>query len=89
MKIDFNHEPGWTGAFTRHQADGAIPNGAVIVKCNSEKNDGTLDGTPGIVLGSFNHPEVMNGMLCYFIEWADSPRVAVACMEFKVRPADR
>lgn len=81
------HEPGWHGAFTRDQAQGAIPNRSRVVKQCSEPGDTHADGTPGIVLGSMSHPEVRNGEICYFIEWAPNPRVAVAVMAFKVRAA--
>lgn len=84
-KFTIGYEPGWTGAFTRYQADGAIPNGSAIVKCDSEEGDGTPDGTPGIVLGSMRHPEVLNGAFLYFVEWAAHPRVAVACAAPKLR----
>lgn len=83
-----NNEPGWTGAFTRNQTEGAISNGTRIVKTNSEDGDATPDGTPGIVLGSVSDPTIMNGIICYFIEWAHKPRVAVGCMETKVRRSE-
>jgi hypothetical protein len=43
------NEPGWVGAFTRHQAAGAIANGTDIVKANSEAGDANKDGTRGRV----------------------------------------
>lgn len=76
-------EPGWMGAFTRNEVPTALPNGMRIVKVNSEKNDGTPDGTAGLVLGSFSHPEIMEGVVFYFIEWANRPRVAVGCTAWK------
>lgn len=91
------HEYGWTGAFTRAQADGAIKNGTPVVKTNSEKGDGNPDGTPGVVLGSMfvgnipppphlahNPPQFV-----YFVEWASRPRHAVAATDFKLREAAR
>jgi hypothetical protein len=90
--MNLRNEPGWAGAFTRNQVEGAIPNGTRIVKCNSEPGDATPDGTPGIVLGSIRYPVVpgdpFSGITAYFIEWACKPRVAVGCMEMKVRAAE-
>lgn len=77
-------EPGWIGAFTREQVPGAIPNGSPIVKTGSEQGDGTPDGTPGVVLGSMSHPEILNGATMYFVEWRRTPRCAVAVIEWKV-----
>jgi hypothetical protein len=81
----FQNEEGWSGAFTRNQVEGALRNGTRIVKDKSEPGDATLDGTPGVVLGSLTH----DGVICYFIEWAHSPRVAIGCMGNKVREADQ
>ena len=41
MKPLRNH-PGWLGAFTDDQAEGAIPNGTPIVKVKTEPGDGHL-----------------------------------------------
>ncbi len=77
-------EPGWAGAFTRHQAKGAIANGTDIVKTNSEANDANKDGARGRVLGSISHPDVQNGAIMYFVEWSTAPRVAVGVIDFKI-----
>lgn len=81
---EFFEEPGWVGAFTRHQDPAGLPNGTRIVKANSEPGDGTPNGTAGIVLGSFSNPKVMDGMVLYFVEWSNRPRVAVGCIAYKV-----
>lgn len=83
----FRDEPGYIGAFTREQAAGAIPNGLPVIKGAGEAGDGTPEGTPGVVLGSFRHPAVMDGLICYFIEWKNRPRVACAVVEWKIKPA--
>jgi hypothetical protein len=85
---DFKTEPGWNGAFMRKQAEGAIPNGTRIVKINAEAEDAHQNGTPGVVLGSMMHPEIMNGAYFYFVEWAPKPRTAVGVMGMKIRVAD-
>jgi hypothetical protein len=81
----FQNEEGWSGAFTRNQVEGALRNGTRIVKRNSEPDDATPDGTPGIILGSLTY----DGIICYFIEWAHLPRVAIGCVSNKVREADQ
>lgn len=78
--------PGYTGAFTRDQAPGAIGNGGRVMKKRSEPRDTTEDGTLGTVLGSIKHPGVMGGLICYFIEWDNRPRRAFACVAWKVEP---
>ncbi len=76
--------PGWTGAFTTEQAEGALPNGTRIEKTKSEPKDATPGGTPGTILGSISHPGVMNGAIMYFVEWDDRPKVAVGVMGWKL-----
>lgn len=76
--------PGWTGAFTCNSVPGAIPNGRQIVKINEEEGDANPLGTPGVVLGSISHPDVMDGAICYFVEWATMPRVACAVLHWKI-----
>lgn len=84
----FQNEPGWEGAFTRAQDENAMPNGTRIVKTNSEEGDANPDGTPGVILGSISHPEVWNGAVMYFVEWASKPRCAIGIMAKKVRAAE-
>jgi hypothetical protein len=78
------NEEGWVGAFTRAQADGAIPNGTPIVKVRTEAGDAHGIGARGVVLGSLRapgRPEIM-----YFIEWADRARVASGTIDWKISP---
>jgi len=82
---DIKYWPGWTGAFTRNEAVGALKNGTHIVKANSERGDAHPDGTPGVVLGSISHPEIGDGVPFYFIEWASRPRIAVGTVGYKVQ----
>lgn len=84
----FGYERGWQAPFTRAQAAGALPNGTRVIKCNSEPKDKHADGTRATVLGSIASPEVMGGMVMYFVEWETHPRVAVACLQTKLRPAN-
>lgn len=66
----------------RDEAPGAWRNGTPVVKANSQPDDGTFDGTPGVVLGSI---DVSNqgkpGRFAYFIEWADKPGLPVFCVD--------
>jgi hypothetical protein len=87
MSAPLRHEPGWAGAFTRGTAEGALPNGSLVIKANAEPGDGHPDGTPGVVLGSIIHPDVMDGQLAYFVEWAPRPRTAIVTVADKLRPA--
>lgn len=88
---EIGYHPGYTGAFTRHQAEGAIPNGTTVVKAVSEEGDGTPNGTPGVVLGSIDgsliDPEMCrryNARFMYWVEWSTAPRVAVAVVDRKI-----
>lgn len=85
--MSIGYHPGYTGAFTRDQAPGALPNGTRIMKANSEDGDGHQDGARGTVLGSISHPDVHGGAVMYFIEWDARPKVAVGTIGFKVVPA--
>jgi hypothetical protein len=83
--LDIRPYAGWTGAFTRQQAEGAIPNGTRVEKVKSEAGDGSPLGTKGTVLGSISH-ETING-IGYFIEWDTAPRCAVFTINWKISPA--
>ena len=73
--------PGWLGRFTEQDAPGAIRKGARIFKAQDELGDGTPLGTGGTVLGSMHDPEKGT---CYFIEWDDKPKCAVAVIAWKI-----
>lgn len=95
--MNVRSEPGWMGAFTRDHAEGAIPNGARIVKLDGEPGDSTPSGTEGTVLGSIDArlPELRaearrQGVrppdaYWYFVEWSNRPRVAVGLMDWKIK----
>ena len=80
MEDIVTEEPGWYGAFTRNQVEGAIPNGTVIVKANSDPGDATPNGTKGTILGSLS----ADGLMFYFVEWESRPKMAIGCMSFKI-----
>jgi hypothetical protein len=78
---------GYIGMFTRDQAEGAIPNGARIVKSFTEEHDANPVGTLGTVLGSIEAPPGVTGYpdkFFYFVEWDPSPRLAVGVRAAKI-----
>jgi hypothetical protein len=77
----FELHEGWTGLFTRQQAEGALPNKTRISKVRTEAADGHPIGTQGTVLGSISHPDVGMG---YFVEWDPHPRTAVFVVSWKI-----
>jgi hypothetical protein len=81
--ITLCYEEGWTGLFTRNEVLGAWRNGTRIVKVAKDEGDANPVGVTGTVLGSLAHPR--EG-LCYFIEWDGRPRMAVACIAWKIEP---
>lgn len=89
--MGFRYWPGYTGAFTRHQAEGAIPNGEIVMKQASESEDGNPNGTLGTVLGSIDAEKIdpalakkYGSRFFYFIEWQPNPCVAVGVAGFKI-----
>ena len=69
--------------FTREQAPGAWPNGTVVRKANSQPDDGTPDGTQGIVIGSIAimEPKVGPSQFAYFLYWKNRPTLPVFCAD--------
>lgn len=64
------------------QAPGAWLNGSTVRKINSRPDDGTPDGTPGVVLGSLDVREQGKpAAYAYWIEWANRPGLPVACID--------
>jgi hypothetical protein len=57
-------------------AEGALPNGTPVRKCNSEPGDRALDGTKGVVQGSISAlPEhiALGIHYGYLVQWAGDP----------------
>lgn len=80
------HRPGWTGGFTTRRAAGAMENGTRIVKAAEDATgDFTPIGSLGTVLGSMLHPKLG---IAYFIEWDDKPKLAVACVHWKIKSVE-
>ena len=79
--MNLRTEPGWSGLFTREQAEGAYPNGTRIEKIGSEPSDAHRDGAQATVLGSIRGGD----LLAYFVEWDDLPREAVVLAPHRAR----
>ena len=84
-KMGITNHPGYMGAFTRNQAENAIPNGTVIIKVDADPTDPTPLGTPGIVLGSIYDAKISEHPM-YFIEWSHKPNFAIAVSGWKIKP---
>lgn len=91
-KLNVSNHPGYLGAFTRDQAEGAISNGTRVRKAWSEPGDTTEVGQLGVVLGSIRVPPRMRdaplvkqaGEYFYFVEWDERPRVAIGMIAVKI-----
>lgn len=82
--------PGYAGAFTRGQAQGAYECGSRVIKANSEAGDANPDGSLGTVLGSIKAPSGMSnpayaGKIMYFVEWDARPKHAIGIIETKLK----
>lgn len=91
MEVDapsdmFSYWPGYTGAFTRRRADGALPNGTRVKKIKVEEGDTHPVGALATVLGSIRDPDGERRIM-YFIEWDAMPKTAVACIAWKLEKA--
>jgi hypothetical protein len=89
--LSMRNEPGWVGTFTRAQAEGAIPNGTVVIKTLCDPGDTHPAGTPGKVLGSIRALPGMEKQFpgveyMYWVEWQPHPLCAVVVVSTKIRP---
>lgn len=84
--------------FTREEAPGAIANGTMIRKADSEPGDATPAGSIGMVVGSLAAPasdlsdnelaqmapRFRDSKIAYFIEWANRPNEVVGIIDKKI-----
>jgi hypothetical protein len=83
VKDGIGNEPGWIGAFTRNQVEGALVNGTRVVKIKEDaKGDFTPIGSQGVVLGSLSAPDLE--YVFYFVEWDNKPKIAVGVTGWKI-----
>jgi hypothetical protein len=80
--LNIQDHPGYTGAFTTDEANGAMKNGTRVMKFTSEAGDLTPTGTHGSIRGSLYYQDT--GYF-YFIEWDNKPKTVVGCTGFKLR----
>ncbi len=82
----FREYPGYTGLFSRDQADGAIPNETRISKVWSEPGDAHKIGELGTVLGSAVCPPKLSSEIkyLYWVEWDNMPKAAVGVIDKKI-----
>lgn len=85
IKFETRHGQG-SAAFTHDQATGAIPNGTLVFKCNTEPKDGHVDGSPAHVLGSIGP---VDGVYGYFVEWLDKPNTPTFIAGTRIREYER
>jgi hypothetical protein len=76
------------------EADGAIPNGSGVIKCNSEEGDMNEDGATGTVVSSIATPETMRAEeqfkgieFFYFVRWDSAPDIPIGITGNRIRPA--
>lgn len=88
--LGLKNEPGWTGSFSRAEAEGALRNGTRVRKLIMEEGDTHPVCAPGTVLGSLAVPaELSRGQrhqvrFFYYVEWDMSPKEACAVMDYKI-----
>ncbi len=76
--------------YTSHQAEGAMRNGTLVEKQNSEAKDGHPDGERGKIVGSMGPLDgpVMGCRYGYFVMWDGTPGIPVFTMESKVKKCE-
>lgn len=83
MLAGIKNHPGYLTPFCNNQAEGAWENGSCVVKHGSDAGgDLTPDGIKGTILGSLKVPELGYG---YFVEWENKPKMAIFCVEEKMK----
>ncbi len=70
---------------THDQAPGALPNGALVEKLNTEPGDTHRDGARAVVVGSLGPYDGLPDPYGYFVEWDDIPGVPVAIGGHRIR----
>ncbi len=78
-------------AFTSKQAPGAIPNGAVVEKVNSEPGDDHTNGARATVVGSWGpiDDDRLPDRYFYFVEWEDRPGIPVGVSGNRIQVPSR
>lgn len=80
----------YVALYMTKQSPGALLNGTIIEKVNSEPGDGHPDGTVGEIVGSMDEafiPALGRRMRAYFVKWGDF-MAPVGTADFKVKKKD-
>ena len=74
--------------FTTKEAPGALRNGTIVEKVNSEPGDRHQDGAQGTIMGSVGPVDVpgIPTRYAYFVVWDDMPGVPVGIAGHRIRP---
>jgi hypothetical protein len=75
--------------FTSDEAPGALRNGTIVEKINSELDDTHGDGARATIVGSvgpLDDPRLAS-KYSYFVEWDDMPGAPVFIAGERIRPA--
>ena len=93
MKDEIKTLKEWAGepsqiVYVTSEAEGALPNGSMVEKMNSEPSDAHQDGALGRVRGSKGPFQVgtVTMLYVYWVEWADFPGVPVAILSHRIKP---
>jgi len=86
---DMDDQERYAAIVIEGEAEGAIPNGARVRKCNSEPGDSFSDGAMGTVLSSIAVlPELAHlapgSDYAYFVEWDEIPGVPVGVLSRRI-----
>lgn len=71
------------------EAEGAMPNGTLVEKCNKEALDSYANGTLGTVIASLDVREIKELAIdyVYYVDWVPDPGVPVMIAGNRIRPA--
>lgn len=89
LPFNLREEPGYIGVLTRNQEEGALLNGARVIKIRGEEDETHKPGDRATVLGSIPATELTDNppdvKYVYFVEWDVSPGFAVGIQDTAIR----
>lgn len=73
--------------FVPGEAEGAIPNGTRVEKCNTESSDSLFNGAQGTVMASHSVADLRRDVkYLYFVDFDRFPGVEVLISDLRIRP---
>ena len=77
--------------FTSKEAPGALRNGTIVEKVNSESGDSHQDGARATAMGSVGPVDIpgVPTRYGYFVVWDDMPGLPVWIAGHRIRPVER